>query len=271
MDHVNIALEKKKKERQRAIERRQMRDENYIQITAATNARHEKLLRDIATRGVVTLFNAIPKHQKLLKDNLQKIDSNSDAFKHRTLKMENQTRNKFIQSLNKQGKQELYENKNRNNNNSNNNRNKNQNKNKNNNSDINININTNRNINRKHGINRNDINMENNEEPLLKRRRKMNNNDNDDNSNTNEKALSFLMDDSDDDNDNDNSGGKLLSLHRKKKQNQSSKKKNKGKGKGKVKQWNVLSDKMMYHSYNKDWQDTGHDASDEDDADLMDY
>ena len=106
-DATQAMFEKKRQERQRAMERKEMRDENCIVPTVATNAKHEKLLRDIATRGVVTLFNAIPKHQKELKKNLESIDSNNDIFKQKTLKAEEKSRNELIKSLNKKGKTKL--------------------------------------------------------------------------------------------------------------------------------------------------------------------
>ena len=114
LDTVRNDIEKKKKERQRAYERKEMRDENYTLPTAATNAKYEKLLRDIATRGVVTLFNAIPKHQKQLKKNLENVNTENDMYKHKTIKIEQKSRNKLIKSLNKSGKEKFEINNNSN-------------------------------------------------------------------------------------------------------------------------------------------------------------
>jgi len=81
-------------------ERRDMMNECHVVPDITYNAKQERIMRKTATYGVVALFKAVAKHQMDIKRSFEGIDEENDVLQRKTMRIEQQSTDRLISSLN---------------------------------------------------------------------------------------------------------------------------------------------------------------------------
>mmetsp|Transcript_29541 Transcript_29541/g.36201 ORF Transcript_29541/g.36201 Transcript_29541/m.36201 type:complete len:249 (+) Transcript_29541:27-773(+) len=96
MEQKRIEL---KNQRKKAFQRKEILNLNHEIPLQNNNIINEKILKNIATKGVVTLFNALVKHQNSIKKSLGNIDNDKDILNKKAMNLEDKNTQNLLDSL----------------------------------------------------------------------------------------------------------------------------------------------------------------------------